>query len=254
MVWLKRCGAFLIVFMICRTLPDPCGRSKLCVGDCCGFIVTLLLPPLSKMVGIAMVGCPKPFPPSFPLENKFNSLATASDVAWFVERRFRNDNDFKRLSRVDSLALLLLFVDALTVVGDECWCRSSSDDTNWSNTSKSAFIFEFRMLLEFTVLPPSILAFAVRPKRCASYMKIVKEKENWCEMVFVSDAMRYKATLSNWHQWIIMHRNAIQYNSIQSVHFKSTPIQLLYNFRRTVGVSAFQLARCRSLFSYVVRI
>lgn len=168
MVWLKRCGAFLILFMICRTLPDPCARSKLCVGDCCGFIVTLLLPPLSKIVGIAMVGCPKPLPPSLPpVENKFNSLAAASDVVRLVGRRFRNDNDFKRLSRVDSLALLL-FVAVFTVVDDECWCRSNSDDTNWSSTSRSAFILEFRMLLEFAVLMTSFLLFDVRPKRCAS--------------------------------------------------------------------------------------
>lgn len=176
MLWLKRCGAFLMLFMICRTPADPCARSKLCVGDCrsgCGFIVKLLL---SKMVGIAAAAaadCPLlllllllPLTP-IPLENKFNSLAAASDVLLFDEFRcFRNDNDFKRLNLVDPPAALLLI--AAAGGDDDCWWRSNNVDTNWSRTSKSAFIFEFRMLFDVAVLLPSFLLFAVRPKRCAS--------------------------------------------------------------------------------------
>lgn len=173
MLWLRRCGAFLILFMICRTPAEPCARSRLWVGDCCGcgFIDKLLLP-LSKMVGIAAAAdCPLLLllvPMPMPAENKFNSLAAASDVLLFDEfRRFRNDNDFKRLNLVDSLAALLLIVGG--VGDDDCWCRSNNVDTNWSSTSKSAFILEFRMLFDVAVLLPSFLLFDVRPKRWASY-------------------------------------------------------------------------------------
>lgn len=138
-----------MLFMICRTPVDPCSRSKLdefkAVDDCCGcvgFIDVTLLLLLSKIVGIAV-----PLPPP---ENRFNSLA--ADVEPFCDelRRFRNDNDFKRLNLVDSRWALF---DA---PGDDCWWRSSNDDTNWSKTFKSAFILEFRMAVA-DVVPSALL-------------------------------------------------------------------------------------------------
>lgn len=130
MPWLKRCGAFLMVFMICRTPDDPCRRSKLdeliVDVDCCGCgwkAITLLLL-LSKMVGIAVAVWLKPL---LPPENKFNSFAV-DGVPLFDERRFRNDNDFKRFNLVDSL---------LFDAGDDCFCRSTEPidpaRSNWQS-------------------------------------------------------------------------------------------------------------------------
>lgn len=157
MLWLNRCGAFLIVFKICRTLDDLLRRSKLdefnvaIDDDCCGCgfnDVTLL----SKMVGIAVDVWPKPL---LLLENKFNSLA-CDGVPLFVERRFRNDNDFKRLNLVDSCELP-------GTGATLCFCRSSNDETSWSNTFKSAFILEFRIAV---ALPLLARPFVDIPKRC----------------------------------------------------------------------------------------
>lgn len=174
MPWLRRCGAFLMVLMICRTLDDPCRRSKLdefipdddCCGCGCKGITLLLL--LSKIVGIAadagwMKALLLPLLPPL-LENRFNSLAV-DGVPLFDERRLRNDNDFKRLSLVDSRLL--------GAGGDDCFCRSSNEDTNWSKTFKSAFILEFRMVLAVTALlstmpaltPPPPFLFDGSPKR-----------------------------------------------------------------------------------------
>lgn len=154
MPWLRRCGAFLMELMICRTPDDPCCRSRLDelnvdgIGGGCGCKdVTLLL---SSIVGMALDVWVKP---PLLLENKFNSLAD-DGVAIFDERRLRNDNDFKRLS----------FVDSRLVVAD-CFCRSSSDDTNWSKTFKSAFILEFRIELAFNALLTPALLLDAMPRR-----------------------------------------------------------------------------------------
>lgn len=171
MPWLKRCGAFLMVFMICRTPDDPCRRSKLdelivdddccgCDGGCVSGIIILPLL-LSKMVGIAVAAWIKALLlplVALLLENRFNSLAV-DGVPLFDERRFRNDNDFKRLNFVDSRS-----PDAED--GDDCFCRSSNDDTNWSKTFKSAFILEFRMTAAVDApLSPLPLPFDESPKR-----------------------------------------------------------------------------------------
>lgn len=158
-----------MLFMICRTPLEPCPRSKLdefkADDDCCGFIDVTLLLLLSKIVGIAVAGWPKPLPPP---ANKFNSLA-ADVEPLFDERRFRNDNDFKRLNFVDSLALF----DA---AGD-CWWRSSNVDTNWSKTFKSAFILEFRMSRAVVALLPSGLLVDGRCRRWEIYRMLMGEKK-----------------------------------------------------------------------------
>lgn len=158
--------------MICRTPAPPFRRSKLeeLPGDCCcdKDVKTLLLIPLSKMVGIAVAGCPIPISLPFrtaELPKIFDSFNIAVDdddaAALFDARRLpRNDNDLKRCSGVDSLEF----------VGGNCFCRSNSDDTNLSSTLKSAFILEFRMVFGDIVLFGT--AFDDIPKR----LVICKEK------------------------------------------------------------------------------
>lgn len=175
-LWLKRCGAFLMEFKICRTPEPRCGRSKLdeliADVDCCGEAVeaTTLPPPLppSKMVGMdaAAVVCPNPL---LLLVNIFSSLD--GWFALFDERRLRNDNDFKRLSLVDSRA----FVD----VGD-CFWRSNNDDTNWSSAFKSAFIFEFRIVDGVTGVLLTVLLFGAIPRRC-----VICEWKLWMKFLYL---------------------------------------------------------------------
>lgn len=172
--WLKRCGAFLMVFKIWRTL-DVRWRSRLDVVGCdCGPPLPLL--PLSKMVGIALAFWPKPFAG---LANRFNSLLddeTDADGPLCDEwRRLRNDNDLKRLSLDGS------FVCDVDGGGVAVWFwRSSSDDTSWSNTFKSALILEFRMVDALGGLLPGILAFGGIPRR----LVIWRIGENW-EEIFI---------------------------------------------------------------------
>lgn len=158
--WLKRCGAFLMLLKIWRTLDVRC-RSKLdeliAATDCRPPLL-----PLSKMVGIALLLGPKPVAL---LENKFNSLFEDDDgPLWDEWRRLRNDNDRKRCSLDGSFGGV-----------DGGFCRSSNEDTNWSNTFKSALILEFRTADAFGGLLPLTFAFGGIPRRLVIW-KMYKEK------------------------------------------------------------------------------
>lgn len=152
---------------ICRTLErrsklDELNADVVCFGA--AFRDATLPLPLSKMVGIAADDCLNPLLLSLFLLfvlNMFSSL----DVGFVLnERRFRNENDLMRLSLDGSGA----FVEWPLDEGD-CFWRSNNVETNWSNTFKSAFIFEFRIALGDAVGVLIDFPFDESPRRFVIY-------------------------------------------------------------------------------------
>lgn len=169
-LWLKRCGAFAMVLIICRTPVEALpGRSVMTgiVDDTAAAGVSAVDIPVASVpfvfdsiiVGIAWMNddgpllLPMPAPPdtSSPLVSSFTPF-DGNVLDTFEERRWRNENDFNLFSVLFERPKLFVC----------CWllCRSSNDVTNMSSVPRSAFSLELVM----GVILPGGTALDVLPK------------------------------------------------------------------------------------------